>query len=204
MAISYAKLWKLLIDRGISKTELMQLTGVSSRTMAKLSKNETVTTDTIARICSVLHCDVGQMMEYREETEPATLYGCYRETGVTMFRGESYQLVTFSAGGRDYTVYASQKAATKGSHIHCKPDGSIYWEQLYPFGGMSTPTRDNRFFLKPETEKGRVTIVLITGKPGIITGLDEGLCVSHRGILKSDEHFYVMSEAAFKLFEPAF
>ena len=54
MYIAYSKLWKLLIDKGISKTDLMELTGMSSRVLAKLSKNETVTTDTVARICSAL------------------------------------------------------------------------------------------------------------------------------------------------------
>lgn len=66
MALDYTKLWKLLIDRGLTKTELRQLAGISSRTLAKLSKNENVNTDTISSICRVLSCDVGDIMEYNE------------------------------------------------------------------------------------------------------------------------------------------
>ena len=45
MYIDYSKLWKLLIDKGMSKTDLLNLTGISSRVLAKLSKNQTVTTE---------------------------------------------------------------------------------------------------------------------------------------------------------------
>ncbi len=204
MALNYTKLWKLLIDKELTKTELMQLTGISSRTLAKLSKNKTVTTDTIANICSVLHCDVGDIMEFSEEKTNMTLYKYYRECGVVTFKGENYRTVSFTAGGRDYTVYVTKNKATNASHIHCKSDGSIYWEQLYPFGGMSTPSRVTGFLIKPETKSGEISIVIISGKPGLISGLDEGCCKSHRGMLKNDGDFFVMSEAAFKLFEPNF
>jgi DNA (cytosine-5)-methyltransferase 1 len=61
--MDYSKLWKLLIDKGMSKTDLLSLTGISSRVLAKLSKNETVTTDTLARICAALECNVGDIMD---------------------------------------------------------------------------------------------------------------------------------------------
>ena len=67
MYINYSKLWKLLIDKNMSKTELMEITGISSRVLAKLSKNETVTTDTIVRICSALNCDVCDIMTVNYE-----------------------------------------------------------------------------------------------------------------------------------------
>ena len=62
MYIDYSNLWKLLIDKGMTKSDLIELTGISSRVLAKLSKNETVTTDTIARICTALNCDVGDIV----------------------------------------------------------------------------------------------------------------------------------------------
>lgn len=70
MYICYDKLWKLLLERNIRKTEMSEVAGLNSRTLAKLSKNETVTTDTIARICKALHCDVGDIMEYRDAERP--------------------------------------------------------------------------------------------------------------------------------------
>ena len=59
MAISYKKLWKLLIDRDMMKKDLRAMTGVSTTTMSRLSKDENVSTEIVAKICSVLNCDVG-------------------------------------------------------------------------------------------------------------------------------------------------
>lgn len=63
MAISYNKLWKLLIDKGISKTELKTAVRMSPNTLAKLGKNETVSLDVLVRICEILHCDIGDIVE---------------------------------------------------------------------------------------------------------------------------------------------
>lgn len=63
MAASYKKLWKLLIDRDMKKKDLRALTGLSSSTIAKMTKNEPVSTDVLIKICAVLKCDVGDIME---------------------------------------------------------------------------------------------------------------------------------------------
>ena len=63
MKISYNKLWKLLIDKDMKKVELRDLTGMGSATLAKMGKNEQVSMDVIKRICEVLDCDVGDIME---------------------------------------------------------------------------------------------------------------------------------------------
>lgn len=63
MAISYKKLWKLLIDKDMKKKDLQQEAGVSSALIAKMGRNENVSTDSLAKICSALHCDVGDIME---------------------------------------------------------------------------------------------------------------------------------------------
>lgn len=64
--ISYNKLWKLLIDKGLTKTQFRELVGISTATLAKLSKNETVTTDTLDNICKKLQCDISDISEYKE------------------------------------------------------------------------------------------------------------------------------------------
>ena len=64
MSTSYKKLWKLLIDKDMTKTDLRKLTGISSATIAKLSHGEGVHTSILSRICEVLHCDVGDVMEF--------------------------------------------------------------------------------------------------------------------------------------------
>ena len=63
MFISYNKLWKLLIDKGMNKSDLRIQANLSSGTIAKLGKNENVTTDILVRICSALHCDLSEIME---------------------------------------------------------------------------------------------------------------------------------------------
>lgn len=67
MKISYNKLWKLLIDKGINKTELHELTGISQSTIVKLSKGENVNTDVLARICFSLNCGISDICEIIKE-----------------------------------------------------------------------------------------------------------------------------------------
>ena len=63
MSLSYKKLWKQLIDRDMTRTELRQATGISSSTFARLSRGDYVASSVIDRICQELKCDVGDMME---------------------------------------------------------------------------------------------------------------------------------------------
>lgn len=64
MAVSYNKLWKLLIDKDMKKSDLRDEVGMSSSTLAKLSKNQEVALPVLERICKVLECDVGDIMEF--------------------------------------------------------------------------------------------------------------------------------------------
>lgn len=67
MAVSYKKLWKLLIDRDMKKKDLCAAAGISHASMAKLGKNENVTTDVLVKICTALQCDIGDIMELTPE-----------------------------------------------------------------------------------------------------------------------------------------
>ena len=67
MAISYNKLWKLLIDKKMTKTELRLAADISTTTLAKLGKDETVSMDVMLRICKVLQCNIGDIMDATEE-----------------------------------------------------------------------------------------------------------------------------------------
>ena len=58
MAICYNKLWKLMIDKNINKTQLCEKAGITTNAMAKLGKNETVQVEILAKICKVLDCNV--------------------------------------------------------------------------------------------------------------------------------------------------
>ena len=63
MAVSYKKLWKLLIDKDMNKTELAKRAGVSTYTVTKLAKNQSVNVSALQKICAVLECDIGDIME---------------------------------------------------------------------------------------------------------------------------------------------
>lgn len=63
MAISYNKLWKLLIDKKMNKSDLRIASGVSTASIAKLGKGENVTTDVLVKICKALDCDIADIME---------------------------------------------------------------------------------------------------------------------------------------------
>ncbi len=67
MALSYNKLWKLLIDKGLKKSDLNKLTGISDSTMAKLTKGENVNTEILERICKALNCQVADIVEFISE-----------------------------------------------------------------------------------------------------------------------------------------
>ncbi|OFQ98618.1 helix-turn-helix domain-containing protein [Alloscardovia sp. HMSC034E08] len=58
---SYKPLWKLLIDRDMTKTQLQELTGLSPATIAKLGRGGNVTTDVLARICNALGCEIEEI-----------------------------------------------------------------------------------------------------------------------------------------------
>ena len=63
MSVSYNKLWKLLIDHNMNKSELGRAAKMSPNTLAKLGKNESVSLDILVRICEVLDCDIGDIVE---------------------------------------------------------------------------------------------------------------------------------------------
>lgn len=63
MAISYNKLWKLLIDKDMKKMELRRAAGTSTNALAKLGKNENVNTGVLEKICHALNCQVADIME---------------------------------------------------------------------------------------------------------------------------------------------
>lgn len=63
MAVSYNKLWKLLIDKNMKKKELGEAAGISNSLIAKLGKNENVTVEVLVKICEALNCNIDDIME---------------------------------------------------------------------------------------------------------------------------------------------
>ena len=67
MAVSYKKLWKLLIDKDMNKTTLRKQSGITTTALAKLGKNENVSTEVLVKICKALNCDISDIMEHTDE-----------------------------------------------------------------------------------------------------------------------------------------
>lgn len=69
MIVTYKKLWKLLIDKDLKKRDLCQMAGISSASVAKLTKGENVQTDVLVKICAALSCGIEDIMEILPEKE---------------------------------------------------------------------------------------------------------------------------------------
>lgn len=67
MSFKYNKLWKLLIDRNMTKSDLRKAIGISSSTMAKMGKGENVSLDVIDKICTLLNCRIEDILEHIED-----------------------------------------------------------------------------------------------------------------------------------------
>ena len=72
MAISYNKLWKLLVDKKMSKADLRKASGVSPNTMTKLRRDEPVMLNVLDKICNTLDCNYGEIMDYIPDVESDT------------------------------------------------------------------------------------------------------------------------------------
>ena len=67
MAVSYNKLWKLLVDKKMSKADLRKAAGIAPNTMTKLRRDEEVTLTILGRICGVLEVNIGDIMDFIPE-----------------------------------------------------------------------------------------------------------------------------------------
>ena len=67
MSVRYNRLWKLLIDKKLKKTDLKQLSGISSNVLAKLGKNEPVAVESLEKLCVALNCNIEDIIEFVQE-----------------------------------------------------------------------------------------------------------------------------------------
>lgn len=72
MPISYDKLWKMLIDKKMTRTELKDLSGISFNVLARMGKSEFVSMESLFKICSTLHCNIGDIVDFLPESEELT------------------------------------------------------------------------------------------------------------------------------------
>ena len=69
MTVSYNKLWKMLIDKNMKKMQLKDATGIGSTTLSKLSKNQPVSMEVMMKICGVLECNIGDIMDITDKSQ---------------------------------------------------------------------------------------------------------------------------------------
>lgn len=67
MHANYKRLWKILIDKDMKKTDLLKVANISSNILAKMSKGENVSMDSLQKICKALECDVGDIVSFEEK-----------------------------------------------------------------------------------------------------------------------------------------
>jgi len=67
LKLSYKPLWKLLIDKNMDNSDLMEKTHICKSTFYKIKKNKNITIDVLPRICQELECDISDVVEYKEE-----------------------------------------------------------------------------------------------------------------------------------------
>lgn len=69
MSVSYSRLWKLLIDKNMNKSQLRDAAGISTNAVAKLGRNEAVSLDTLEKVCCALNCNIEDVLEFIKVSE---------------------------------------------------------------------------------------------------------------------------------------
>ncbi len=69
MGFNYERLWELTLKQRINKTSLRDMAGITNSTLSRLSKDETVSMEALARICEALHCELEEIVEYKIENK---------------------------------------------------------------------------------------------------------------------------------------
>lgn len=67
MSVCYDKLWKILIDKGLNRTDLKEMAGISFNVLAKIGKGENVSLESLYKVCLALNCNIGDIMEFVSE-----------------------------------------------------------------------------------------------------------------------------------------
>ena len=132
-------------------------------------------------------------MECVKESE-ASFFTSYKKSSVLEVDEELYREVTFTFGGVKYRVFTTKQRATRATHVHCRGNGTVYFEEHTDEGS------EERAIVRPGWDMDEICVVVISGKPGEITGLDEGIFVSSSHTGRVDGRVFVMTEMRFKLF----
>ena len=108
MPFSYVPLWRLIASRGLNKTSFRQLVGISTATLAKLSSNQVVSMDILAKICERLGCNMEDVVEYHSEMEQfmRSLKGKVDDCGYTIY-GDRWPQCRFTLNEQQVELFRS-------------------------------------------------------------------------------------------------
>lgn len=199
MYVSYERLWNLLVSRGINKTQLMEMTGISSRTLSKLSKNQTVTTDTLLSICDALGCDFMDIMEAKSGDEKKSFFATFKSDKLLVSKTQHTNTFFLNYRGKDYTIIKTRKIANKHTFIACT-EGGVLWEQFFPVG--ISPAKESLLIARKGFQvKNSLAVLVISGEPNHIKNLGEYGYLSKLQTHRSPDDVIVLTESEFKKFE---
>lgn len=204
MYLSYARLWGKLHENNLSASELCSVSGVSFTTLEKLRKHRRVMTNDLLKICEYFDCEVNDVTEIINNKLSDKYYSLMRNRKYAGNRkNDCFSTCEFEYMGTEYAVHKIRKLANSNSVIFCS-NGGLLWRQIY--FKMAIPGivmyDDFELFDVADIEDNKVNIVIIPGVPGNINSLDEYAFTSWRGKTKTTFRLYLMTEKAFRNFEP--
>ena len=144
MALSYNKLWKLLIDKGMTKTEMRLKADISTTTLAKMGKNETVSMEVLLRICKVLKCDISDIMELtKEESEEDGKLNSMMCRAISMeILAQAFRAYQRGQGGTDELIRAVS------TYVRENIRSSLSLDDIAKHIGLSAPYLSSLFHQK--------------------------------------------------------
>lgn len=186
MAISYKKLWKLLIDKDMRKEDLRLKAGISTNTMAKLGKNENVNTEMLVKICTALNCDIADIMEIVEDAN------VINEIQYTLYSIDNED-IKVKVAIKDETIWVTQRGMAELFDVNVSAI-SKHLANIYAEGELSQPATVSKMEIV-QTEGTRQVTRLID-----FYNLDAVISVGYRVNSRRATHFRIWATGVLKEF----
>ncbi len=204
MYLSYAELWKKLSAEDIRVCDLTRESGVPMSTLDKMRNLRNVKTHELLKLCELIGCGINEIVSVRESKIAELYYSlAFNKKYHGNRKNEFITTCEFEYMGREYSVHRIRKFANSNTVIFCTT-GGLLWRQIY--FKMAIPGivmfDDYEVFKVSWIDNSRVNIVIIPGVPGNINSLDEYAFTSWRNIPKAGRNLYLMTERAFRRFDP--